>query len=148
VTTSRLLRLQRNAGVTTQQFGSHGGVTAQPSNTVSAGAFETGDCIANETADRLGSAILIGACGAFVALLRKRAEIVLADVDRQPPKPAARPFPVGSHSLGGCHHGGLPLWGIVHGNRSQGLNGPETLNGLAGSPRGYGPIRGVLSGMR
>jgi len=38
--------------------------------------------------------------GALVAVLRNRAEIVLADVNRQPPKSAARPFPVGSHSLG------------------------------------------------
>ena len=32
--------------------------------------------------------------GALVAVLRNRAEIVLADVNRQPPKSAARPFPV------------------------------------------------------
>ena len=46
----------------------------------------------------------VGACSPFVAAFRKRAEIVLADVNRQPPKPAARPFSVGSHSLSRCSH--------------------------------------------
>jgi hypothetical protein len=50
VTPSRLPRLRRNAGVTVQQLGSHAGVTAQPNGcyTVSAGAVQTGDRIANE----------------------------------------------------------------------------------------------------
>ena len=34
--------------------------------------------------------IVVGTCGAFVAAFRKRAEIVFADVDRQPPNSAAR----------------------------------------------------------
>ena len=91
---------------------------------------------------------MVGACGAFVAVLRNHVKIVRAYANRESPKPAARPFPVGSHALCWCRHGPPPSSGIVHPNRSQGLNGPETLNGLAGSPRGYGPIRGVLSGMR
>ena len=125
-------------------------MTAQPNacNTVSAGAVETGDRIADETADSLGSAVLFGACGTHISSLGDLPQVVLADVDRQPPKPAARPFSVGSHSLGGCCHASPSVERLVHPNRSQGLNGPETLNGLAGSPRGYGPIRGVLSGMR
>jgi hypothetical protein len=38
-------------------------------------------------------ALVVGACGALVATFRKRAEIVLADVDRQPPNSVPRPFP-------------------------------------------------------
>jgi hypothetical protein len=68
-------------------------------NTVSAGAVETGDRIANETADSLGSAVLVGACGTFVAVLRNHAKIVRAHANRESPKPPTRPFPVGSHSL-------------------------------------------------
>jgi hypothetical protein len=49
-----------------------------------------------------------------VAALRKRAEIVLVDVNRQPPNSAARPFPVGSHSLGRCCHVVSLHPGIVH----------------------------------
>ena len=60
--------------------------------------------------------IVVGAGGTLVAAFRKRAEIVLADVNRQPPKSAARPFPVGSHSLSRCSHGGLSL-GRVDGAR-------------------------------
>jgi hypothetical protein len=101
VTPSRLPRLRRNAGVTVQQLGRHAGVTAQPNgcNTVSAGAVKTGDRIANETADSLRSAVLVGACGAFVAVLRNHAKIVRAHANRESPKPAARPLPQGSHSL-------------------------------------------------
>ena len=87
-------------------MGSHAGVTAQPNgcHTVSAGAVETGDRIANETADSLRSAVLFGACGALIASLGDLPQVVLADINRQPPMPATRPFPV---------------------NRSQGVNGPK-----------------------
>jgi hypothetical protein len=94
------------------------------------GAVETGNGVTNETADSLGPALLVGACGVFVALLRKRAEIVFADVDRQPPKPAARTFSVGSHSLGWCRHVRFPsVEGMVHANRSLRLKRPKSLNG-------------------
>ena len=43
--------------------------------------------------------ILVGACGAFVAVLRNHAEIVLAHANRETPKSAALLFPQGSHSL-------------------------------------------------
>jgi hypothetical protein len=49
------------------------------------------------------------AAAAFVAALRNRAEIVLAHVNRQSPKSAARPFPVGSHSIGRRRDGALSL---------------------------------------
>ena len=42
--------------------------------------------------------------------LRNHAEIVLAHVNREPPKSAALPFPQGCHSRGRCLHGGLPTW--------------------------------------
>jgi hypothetical protein len=45
---------------------------------------------------------LVAACGAFVAVLRNHAKIVRAHANRESPKPAARPFPVGSHSLSRC----------------------------------------------
>ena len=41
-----------------------------------------------------------GACGAFVAVLRQHAEIVLAHANPESPKSAALPFPQGSHSFG------------------------------------------------
>jgi hypothetical protein len=53
---------------------------------------------------------VVGACGALVSAFPKRAEIVLADVNRQPPKSATRSFPVRSHSLGRCRDGRLPPW--------------------------------------
>ena len=81
MTASRALRLRRNAGVTAQSNGC---------NAVSAGAVETGDRIANETADSLGSAVLVGACGVFVAVLRNHAKIVRANANRESPQPAAR----------------------------------------------------------
>jgi hypothetical protein len=43
------------------------------------------------TADML--LILVGACGAFVAVLRNHAEIVRAHANRESPKSAALPFP-------------------------------------------------------
>ena len=75
------------------QLGRRAGVPPQPNgcNTGSASAVETGDRIAYETADSLGSAVLVRACGVFVALLHDLPKIVIADVDHQPPKPAARP---------------------------------------------------------
>ncbi len=78
------------------------------SNSLSAGAVETGNRIADETADSLGSAVLVGACGVFVPLLRNHAKIVRAHVNRESPQPAARPFSVGSHSFRRCCHV-LPL---------------------------------------
>jgi hypothetical protein len=60
---------------------------------VSAGSVETGNGVVDEKADSVGSAVLVGTCGAFVAAFRKRAEIFLADVNRQSSKTAARPFP-------------------------------------------------------
>jgi hypothetical protein len=58
----------------------------------------------DEEADRLRLLIVVGACGAFVAVLRNRAEIVLAHANRESPKSAALPlpFPQRSHSLGRC----------------------------------------------
>jgi hypothetical protein len=47
-----------------------------------------------------GSAVLVAACGCFVAELRYHAEIVRAYANRESSKSVARPFPVGSHSLG------------------------------------------------
>ena len=47
---------------------------------------------ANEDADGLRLLILVGACGAFVAVLRNHPEIVLAHTDRESPKSAALPF--------------------------------------------------------
>jgi hypothetical protein len=56
----------------------------------------------NEEADRLRLLIVGSACGAFVAVLRNHAEIVLAHANRESPKSAALPLPFsqGSHSLG------------------------------------------------
>ena len=71
---------------------------------VSAGAVETGNGVTNEKADSLGSAVLVAACGVFVAILRNHAKIVRAHANRESPKRAARPFPVGSHSFGRCRH--------------------------------------------
>jgi hypothetical protein len=95
VTPSRLPRLRRNAGVTAQQLGSHAGVTAQPNgcNTVSAGAVETGDRIANETADSLRSAVLFGACGALIASLGDLSQVVLADINRSAAAAPGAPVP-------------------------------------------------------
>jgi hypothetical protein len=46
--------------------------------------------------------------GSINAAFRNHAKIVRAHANRESPKPAARPFPVGSHSLGRCCHV-LPL---------------------------------------
>jgi hypothetical protein len=101
-------------------------------NTGSAGAVGTGNGVTNETADSLGSAVRVGACGAFVALLRNHAKIVRAHANRESPKPAARPFPVGSHSLSRCWHGGFPLsGGWCTQIRSQGVNARIRLAGRA-----------------
>jgi hypothetical protein len=64
--------------------------------------------VGEKKTDGLRLLIVVGGHGAFVAAFRKRAEIVLAHVNRQSPKSAARPFPQGSHSLGRCRHGGVP----------------------------------------
>jgi len=70
------------------------------------------------------------ACGAFVAVLRNHAEVVLAHADRESPKAPARSFPVRSHSLGRCRHGGPPsLGGWCTQDRSQGVNGPTGARG-------------------
>jgi len=106
VTTSPVAPQRRCDGATVGQSYRRDGATER-CNTVSAGAVETGDRVANETAYSLGSAALVGACGAFVAGLRNHAEIVRAHANRESPKPAARPFSVGSHSLGRCRHGPL-----------------------------------------
>jgi hypothetical protein len=104
--------------------------------------------VAEEQADSLRLLIVVGGHGAFVAAFRNHPEIVRAHANRESPKPAARPFPVRSHSLGRCRHGCLFPWRAWwHETRSQGLNGPEALNGLAGSRSGYGPIRRGRSGM-
>jgi hypothetical protein len=60
----------------------------------------------NEEADRLRLLIVGSACGAFVAVLRNHAEIVLAHANRESPKSAALPLPFsqGSHSLGRRRH--------------------------------------------
>jgi hypothetical protein len=49
--------------------------------------------VAEKQADSLRLRIVVGAGGSLVPAFRKRAEIVLADVDRQPPNSASRPFP-------------------------------------------------------
>jgi hypothetical protein len=64
--------------------------------------------IAEEHADRLRLLIVVGGHGAFVTAFRKGAEIVHADLNRQPPNSAPLPFPVGSHSLSRCCHRGPP----------------------------------------
>jgi hypothetical protein len=69
----------------------------------------SGEHVGDEEADGLGLQILVGACGAFVAVLRNHAEIVLAHADRESQKSAALPFPQGSHSLGRRRHGGFSL---------------------------------------
>ena len=58
------------------------------------GAVETGNGVANEKAYTLGSAVLVAASGAFVAVLRNHAEIVRAHADRESPKPPACSFSV------------------------------------------------------
>jgi hypothetical protein len=59
------------------------------------------------------------------------------------PRSAARPFPVGSHSLRRCRHGCLLPWRAWwHENRSQGLNGPM------GVPRIETGISGTFTGSR
>jgi hypothetical protein len=67
---------------------------------VSAGEVEAGNGVANEKADSLGSAVLVAACGALVAVLRNRAEIVLAHLNRQSPKSAALAHPRGIRATG------------------------------------------------
>jgi hypothetical protein len=69
---------------------------------------ETDNGVANKEARSLGSTVLVDACGAVVAVLRNRAEIVRARADGEFPNSAACPFPVGSHSFGRCRHGGVP----------------------------------------
>jgi hypothetical protein len=61
--------------------------------------------------------ILVGACGAFVAVLRNHAEIVLAHANRQSPKSAAFPFPQGSHSLADVARWSPSVERMVHANR-------------------------------
>jgi hypothetical protein len=63
--------------------------------------------VGEKQADSLRLLIAVGGHGAFVAAFGNRAEIVLADLNRQSPNSAARPFPQGSHSLGRCRHGRL-----------------------------------------
>jgi hypothetical protein len=72
--------------------------------------------VAEEQPDGLCLLVEVGGHGAFVAAFRNRVEIVLAHVNRQSPKPATRPFSLGSHSLSRCNHGGLSL-GRVDGAR-------------------------------
>ena len=59
--------------------------------------------------------IVVSACGAFVAVLRNHAEIVLAHANRESPKSAALPFP---QAL--IHSADLAMFpsiaSIVHGN--------------------------------
>src|SRR5436190_18786722 len=99
-------------------------------------------------ADSLGSAVLVAACGAFVAVLRNHAEIVRADDDRETPKAPARSFPVRSHSLGRCRHGGPPFGErMVKANPCQGLNGTRGRHSPAGAARRVGE-RGGPGGPR
>ncbi len=83
MTASRPLPLRRNAkryDVTVWQPCQRDAATER-CNTVSDGAVEAGNGVANETADSPGPAVLVGACRVFVALLHNHAKIVLADVD-------------------------------------------------------------------
>jgi hypothetical protein len=102
-------------------------VTAQPKVTSSRGTVTRSDAVTSDTemagsrgqilqervaekqAEGLCLLIVVGGHGAFVAAFRNRAEIVLAHVNRQSPKSAASPFPVGSHSIGRRRHGALSL---------------------------------------
>ncbi len=86
-------------------------VEAASSSLQRSGRSDFEKAIVEEKADGLRLMIGVRACSPFVAVFGKRAEIVLADVNRQPLNAAARPFSVRSHSLGGCSHGGLPLSG-------------------------------------
>jgi hypothetical protein len=54
-------------------------------------AAETGNGVASEKADSLGSAVLVAACGCFVAELRYHAEIVRAYANRESPSPPSKP---------------------------------------------------------
>jgi hypothetical protein len=47
--------------------------------------------VVEKQADRLRLLIVVGACGTLITPFRKRTEIVLVDVHRQPPNSAARP---------------------------------------------------------
>jgi hypothetical protein len=66
--------------------------------------------------------IVVGGHGAFVAAFRNRAEIVPAHVNRQPPKPAARPFSAGSIRSAAVAMVASPSveW-MVYANPSQGV---------------------------
>jgi hypothetical protein len=80
--------------------------------------------------------IVVGACSAFVGVLRNHAEIVLAHANRQSPESAALRLPQCSHSLGSPS-----VARTVHGNRSLDLNGPT---GAMWSPRFYPLARNDL----
>jgi hypothetical protein len=54
-----------------------------------------GEHVGDEEADGLRPLILVGACGAFAAVLRNHAEIVLAQVDGQSPEVRGAPALVG-----------------------------------------------------
>ena len=90
-------------------------------------------------------AYIVGACGAFVAVLRNHGKIVRAHAIvnlRSPWRARSRCALILSADVAM-----VASLGMVHKNGSQGLNGSEALNGLAGSPSGYGPIRVARSGM-
>jgi hypothetical protein len=86
------------------------GATVAPHRAVTASppAVEHDHGIGDEERDCLRLPLRVGTFGAFIAAFRKRAQIILADVDRQPPNPASRAFPQGPHSFGRCCHV-LPL---------------------------------------
>jgi hypothetical protein len=77
-----------------------------------------------EQADRLRLLVEVGGHGAFVAAFRDRAEIVLANVNRQSPKPSS----LDAHAAPAFARPTSPWLSpsvdkMVHANRSQGVNG-------------------------
>jgi hypothetical protein len=95
--------------------------------------------VGEEQADSLRLLLMVGGHGAFVAAFRNRAEIALAHLSRQSRSPLrwrSRSARIRSADVAMVSPS---VNRMVHENRSQGLNGPEALNGLAGSPSGHRP---------
>jgi hypothetical protein len=77
--------------------------------------------VGEKKTDSLRLLVDVGGHGAFEAAFRNRAEIVLAHLNRQSAKSAALALAQRPHSLG-----------MVHANRSQGVNGPRGPYGSVG----------------
>jgi hypothetical protein len=101
--------------------------------------------VGEKQADRLRLLIVVGGHGVFVAAFRNRAEIVLLTSIvslRSPRRARSRRALIRSADVAMASPS--VEW-MVHANTSQGVNGPEALNGLAGSLSGHGPIRAARS---